>query len=114
MVSPSTARKSSLPLLYHSVARFVASSLASVATIVLVPLMASGMRAQGVRASSPARDTGAHSWVHESWTVKVGLPVNSINALLQDRDRRRSKLHAHVTRRECIRMTSTGWSKRSA
>ncbi|MFL5438785.1 MAG: two-component regulator propeller domain-containing protein [Myxococcales bacterium] len=25
------------------------------------------------------------SWVHESWTVKDGLPVNSINALLQDR-----------------------------
>ena len=72
-------------MLYHSVARFVAPSRASLATIVLALLMASGMRAQGVRGSSPARDTGAHSWVHESWTVKDGLPVNSINALLQDR-----------------------------
>jgi len=38
----------------------------------LVQLMASGAHAQ-------------RSWVHESWTVKDGLPVNSINALLQDR-----------------------------
>ena len=27
----------------------------------------------------------ATPWVHESWTVKDGLPVNSINAILQDR-----------------------------
>src|SRR5262245_12121647 len=26
------------------------------------------------------------SWVHESWTARDGLPVNSINALLQTRD----------------------------
>ena len=25
------------------------------------------------------------SWVHESWTARDGLPVNSINAIIQDR-----------------------------
>ena len=53
--------------------------------MLLVGLTASGAHAQGVSATSPARDSGAQSWVHESWTVKDGLPVNSINALLQDR-----------------------------
>jgi hypothetical protein len=33
--------------------------------------------AQHVAATSPASDAGANSWVHESWTVKDGLPVNS-------------------------------------
>jgi hypothetical protein len=28
----------------------------------------------------------AESFVHESWTVEDGLPVNSVNALLQSRD----------------------------
>ena len=32
-----------------------------------------------------AQSAGAPSWVHESWTVKDGLPVNSINTVLQDR-----------------------------
>jgi ligand-binding sensor domain-containing protein len=34
---------------------------------------------------SPVGDSRDVSWVHESWTVKDGLPVNSVNALLQDR-----------------------------
>ena len=40
-----------------------------------------------VVAPSPGRAqaTTAPSWVHESWTVKDGLPVNSINAIIQDR-----------------------------
>ena len=54
-------------------------------TALFARLTASGANAQDVRATSPASDSGAHSWVHESWTVKDGLPVNSINALLQDR-----------------------------
>src|SRR5688572_4335839 len=54
-------------------------------TMLIVPLTASGAHAQAATATSPARDAGAQSWVHESWTVKDGLPVNSINALLQDR-----------------------------
>ena len=29
--------------------------------------------------------TSPTSWVHESWTVKDGLPVNSINSIIQDR-----------------------------
>src|SRR5829696_6906090 len=41
--------------------------------------------AQRATAVSAAGESRAASWVHESWTVKDGLPVNSINALLQDR-----------------------------
>src|SRR5215207_3174777 len=36
-------------------------------------------------APSRARAQDTQSWVHESWTVKDGLPVNSINAIIQDR-----------------------------
>jgi signal transduction histidine kinase/ligand-binding sensor domain-containing protein/AraC-like DNA-binding protein len=54
-------------------------------TVLLTQLAPSAAHAQRVSARSPASDSGAHSWVHESWTVKDGLPVNSINALLQDR-----------------------------
>ncbi len=32
-----------------------------------------------------AQPGGAPSWVHEAWTVRDGLPVNSINTVLQDR-----------------------------
>ena len=53
--------------------------------MLLVSLAASGAHAQGASATSRANDSRAQSWVHESWTVKDGLPVNSINALLQDR-----------------------------
>ena len=62
-----------------------AAGRAAAVMMVLVWLLASGAHAQGVSATSPASDSSAHSWVHESWTVKDGLPVNSINALLQDR-----------------------------
>ncbi|MBC7894668.1 MAG: helix-turn-helix domain-containing protein [Cytophagaceae bacterium] len=41
--------------------------------------------AQGQGGSATASTAGAHSWVHESWTVKDGLPVNSINRIIQDR-----------------------------
>src|SRR6478672_6336982 len=51
----------------------------------LAALLVSGAHAQGVSATSPASGLDARSWVHESWTVKDGLPVNSINALVQDR-----------------------------
>src|SRR5688572_14315943 len=54
-------------------------------TMLIVPLTASGAHAQAATATSPARDAAAQSWVHESWTVKDGLPVNSVNVLLQDR-----------------------------
>jgi signal transduction histidine kinase/ligand-binding sensor domain-containing protein/AraC-like DNA-binding protein/ActR/RegA family two-component response regulator len=40
--------------------------------------------AQARFATAPATASGPQSWVHESWTVKDGLPVNSINTLLQD------------------------------
>lgn len=42
---------------------------------------ASAQSREATAASSP----DAPAWVHESWTVKDGLPVNSINWLLQDR-----------------------------
>jgi ligand-binding sensor domain-containing protein len=53
--------------------------------MLLAWLLVSGAHAQGVSATSPTNDLDARSWVHESWTVKDGLPVNSINSLLQDR-----------------------------
>jgi signal transduction histidine kinase/CheY-like chemotaxis protein len=67
--------------------RLPIASLVRVAAfaMLLARLTASGAHAQGVSAMSPANDSGARSWVHESWTVRDGLPVNSINALLQDR-----------------------------
>jgi signal transduction histidine kinase/CheY-like chemotaxis protein len=53
--------------------------------MLLVWLTVSGAHAQSVSATAPATDSGAHSWTHEAWTVKDGLPVNSVNTLLQDR-----------------------------
>ena len=75
--------------LNHRDRRFVRASRLSIGplvraaalTILLVRLTASDAHAQG----APATDPATRSWVHESWTVKDGLPVNSINALLQDR-----------------------------
>ena len=58
---------------------------AAAVTILLVPLAVSRAHGQGASAMSTASDAGTHSWVHESWTVKDGLPVNSINTILQDR-----------------------------
>src|SRR5687768_306629 len=82
-----------MSLLEHCDRRFVrrsrlpeAPSIRAVTlTMLLVGLTASGAHGQGASATSPARDAAAQSWVHESWTVKDGLPVNSINTLLQDR-----------------------------
>src|SRR6476619_4464568 len=55
------------------------------AAALIALLLVSGAHAQGVPAVSPTSDLDARSCVHESWTVKDGLPVNSINSLLQDR-----------------------------
>ena len=52
--------------------------------LTLTSLAVTDAGAQRAAAQSRATDTDA-SWVHESWTVKDGLPVNSINAILQDR-----------------------------
>jgi signal transduction histidine kinase/ligand-binding sensor domain-containing protein/CheY-like chemotaxis protein len=53
--------------------------------MVLLGLVGSGARAQGA-GGSPARSAStAPSWVHESWTVTEGLPVNSIKTVIQDR-----------------------------
>ncbi|MES2525032.1 MAG: two-component regulator propeller domain-containing protein [Gemmatimonadota bacterium] len=38
-----------------------------------------------VTAPATAPASAAAPWVHESWTVRDGLPVNSIRALIQDR-----------------------------
>ena len=37
------------------------------------------------RASGQSQATSLRPWVHESWTTKDGLPVNSVNGILQDR-----------------------------
>src|SRR5215468_1340356 len=52
--------------------------------LLLVRLTGSA-HAQSSGAPAPASTSGDRSWVHESWTVKDGLPVNSINAIIQDR-----------------------------
>ena len=90
VLSGLTTCKSSMPLLKHSTGSFASGSRVSVVRLIvaaaiaaLVPVTASGAHAQAARATSPASDDASHSWVHESWTVKDGLP------------RRRSKLHAH-------------------
>jgi signal transduction histidine kinase/ligand-binding sensor domain-containing protein/CheY-like chemotaxis protein len=36
-------------------------------------------------ANAQRPDSGAAPWVHESWTVRDGLPVNGVKALIQDR-----------------------------
>jgi signal transduction histidine kinase/ligand-binding sensor domain-containing protein/CheY-like chemotaxis protein len=58
---------------------------AAALAMLLLPLNAARAHAQGVSATPSASKHDAQSWVHESWTVKDGLPVNSINRLLQDR-----------------------------
>jgi len=70
----------------HGWSRFsIAAACRAVPVILLlVWLDASEARAQGVSATSRTSAGDARSWVHESWTVKDGLPVNSINALIQD------------------------------
>jgi ligand-binding sensor domain-containing protein len=45
----------------------------------IAPFLAGVARAQGT-----LRGESARTWVHESWTTKDGLPVNSINEILQD------------------------------
>src|SRR5687767_11496648 len=82
-----------MSLLEHCDRRFVRRSRLPMApriravtlTMLLVGLTAARAHAQSTSATSPARDAAAQSWVHESWTVKDGLPVNSVNVLLQDR-----------------------------
>ena len=49
-----------------------------------MPMLAAVHLALLLAAQAP-RASGQPSYVHESWTVKDGLPVNSINAILQDR-----------------------------
>ena len=82
-----------MSLLNHSARRFdyrsrvpiAALVKASAITVLLATLTAAGVHAQGAGATSSPSNAGAQSWVHESWTVKDGLPVNSINAIIQDR-----------------------------
>ena len=71
----------------RSVRRSRPSILALSRAAVLAMLLArvSASPAQRVGTTPPVNNPGARSWVHESWTVKDGLPVNSINSLLQDR-----------------------------
>lgn len=55
---------------------------------VLPILVAAGqpLRAQGAAPSAPRSVApGSAGWVRESWSIADGLPVNSVNALLQDR-----------------------------
>ena len=54
-------------------------------TIALLAFPVAYADAQRTSVASPGVSSRGESWVHESWTVKDGLPVNSINSILQDR-----------------------------
>src|SRR5262245_28798215 len=56
-----------------------------VSCIALGVLAVPRAQAQPTTAQSPASNSRDVSWVHESWTARDGLPVNSINAIIQDR-----------------------------
>src|SRR6476646_8310253 len=62
-----------------SIMRLVVSCIA---LAVLTAPRTQGQRMTAPSAASSSRDV---SWVHESWTARDGLPVNSINAIIQDR-----------------------------
>lgn len=53
--------------------------------LLLMSCCTAPLTAQTSLAPLAARDATTSSWVHEAWTVKDGLPVNSINAIIQDR-----------------------------
>jgi signal transduction histidine kinase/ligand-binding sensor domain-containing protein len=53
--------------------------------IALTALAAVGADAQRATAIPSTGDSRDGTWVHESWTVKDGLPVNSVNAIIQNR-----------------------------
>jgi len=46
--------------------------------------LAASLLAGTARAQQPSRADSLRPWVHESWTTKDGLPVNSINTIVQD------------------------------
>lgn len=53
--------------------------------LLLVQLVPFDVHAQPAGATSSRNASPPpHSWVHEAWTTKDGLPVNSINAIIQD------------------------------
>lgn len=53
--------------------------------MLLLPIAGAVAHPQDRAAQAPPRELPARSWVYESWTVKDGLPVNSINSIIQDR-----------------------------
>jgi len=56
-----------------------------VSCIALAGLAAQSTEAQRTTVPTPKNGSRDVSWVHESWTARDGLPVNSINAIIQDR-----------------------------
>ena len=44
-----------------------------------------GVAATAATANAPGPEPAPAQWVHESWTVRDGLPVNSIKDIIQDR-----------------------------
>lgn len=57
----------------------------AIPAILLLSFAGAGARPQNAGQASVPSAPSAQSWVHESWTVTDGLPVNSINAVIQDR-----------------------------
>jgi signal transduction histidine kinase/ligand-binding sensor domain-containing protein/DNA-binding response OmpR family regulator len=50
----------------------------------LAAFLADTANSQLAANAAPATNASARSWVHESWTVKDGLPVNSVGSIIQD------------------------------
>jgi len=72
-------------LVHNSLPRIAPRAPAAMALAMGLLHAPAGAKAQGVAPPPAAASAPDPSWVHESWTVKDGLPVNSINAVIQDR-----------------------------
>ena len=59
----------------------IAAIMLGIALTAFPAVDADGQRAN---VAAPVGSSRHESWVHESWTVKDGLPVNSINDIIQD------------------------------
>jgi signal transduction histidine kinase/ligand-binding sensor domain-containing protein/DNA-binding response OmpR family regulator len=56
----------------------------AVPTVALAAILAKTANSQLAANPAPATNASTRSWVHEAWTVKDGLPVNSVGTIIQD------------------------------
>jgi len=65
--------------------RLAAAALIAVSILPAATIVAAQRAPAGQSPNVASRATAAPSWVHESWTVDDGLPINAINDAVQDR-----------------------------